>query len=446
MKRYHRAILILISLGILDSGWAQPLDKDLSLRGLVKVGLERSLSIRSQLLKQQQVSMKKWDSYASLLPALSLSAGQTWSKSESESAGVTDITASTTNSLKISGSWSVWDHGANITKIRTSGIDEDSEKLNTDRDRQAFIYNLIDQYLDYLLLVRQRELAKRYLDQSTKTYDEAKTMMEAGAKTQIEAMDSEIAALDAERNLMEAEASLKNSERSLRALLNLGGDDQIPVLNILEVEPYYREQFEKKISELKKITPGQRVELSRENRIASLDLEKSLIELKQTRWNYWPQVKIGAAHEWDFAQKVNDQSDGTTPVLQASSVYLTISWTVFDWFTSTRSLTSSEYDFQIKSNSYSDSRRKAIADSENMIEQYDILKKSVDTSKLSLAKTKRQLENSRELHRLGRINLLMMQQSTSRYFEAEAAYASRLKSLQLIMAQILIKSGSSIDP
>lgn len=390
--------------------------------------------------------MKTLDSYASLLPSLGLSAGRSWSKFESEASGVTDVTEGASNSLKVTGSWNIWDHGANMTKIQTARIEEGAERLNTDRDRQAFIYNLIDQYLDYLLQVRQKDLARRYLDQSTKTFDEAKTMMEAGAKTKIEAMDSEIAALDAERSLMEAEATLKSSERSLRALMNLGTEDKIPVLNILDVVPYYQEQFDKQISNLKNISPGQRIKLSREDRIARMDLERSLLDLRQARWNYWPQLKMGASHEWDFAQQVNTQTDGTTPVLQATTVYLTLNWSVFDWFTSTRSLQSTDYDFQIKNNSYSDARRKAVADSENTIEQYEILKKSVESSKLSLSKSKRQLENSRELHRLGRINLLMMQQSTSRYFEAESAYAGRLKNLHLTMAKILFKSGSSIEP
>ena len=65
---------------------------------------------------------------------------------------------------------------------------------------------------------------------------------------------------------------------------------------------------------------------------------------------------------------------------------------------------------------------------------------------MALKKSKIQLENSRELHRLGRINLLLMQQSVNRYFEAEAAFATRLKSLNMTMALILYRSGASLEP
>lgn len=446
MKNAAKVTFILIASTFLD---CRPVEAavhdDKTLKGLVQVGVQKSLTLKSLALKSVQADMQTKDAYANMLPNLSLSAGRTWSKSESETSGLVTEDISTSNSLRLSSSWSVWDHGGNLRKIEQAKFSRDSDHLNLDKERQGFVYNLIDQYLEYLLQIRQEDLARRYLAQSQKTNEEAKVLVQAGAKTAVEAIDTEISVMDAERSLLEAESSRVAAVRNLAALMNIP-ESELPILNLLEVTPYYSETFSKVLKQAEGLSPSEWVGLSREDRISQLSLKKALIDLRSAEWNYWPQLKLGVSHDWNFDQQVNNQSDGTSPMLQSTSVSATLSWTVFDWFSGTRSLQSSGYDFQVRNNAYVDERRKMVADAANMIEKYKILVKSVAASKLSLEKSQKQLENSRELHRLGRINLLMMQQSTNRYFEAESAYASRLKALYLTMAQVIVRLGHSIEP
>lgn len=438
-------LLLVLASGPVSHGAVGDNDET-SLVPFVKAALNRSLGLKSEEYRLQQAGMAKKDAWAKLLPSLSLSAGRTWSKAESESSGTTVATSTEENSLSLSGSWTLWDHARSWREVYVADLDKRSAELSNEKERESLVVQIVEAYLGHLVSFQRFELAKKFMDQSKLTKDESDTLLKLGVITAIEAMDSEIQFLNAERDLMESKLEVENSERNLRALLNLSETDVIATLPLLSLKPYYLPRFENVRERLIKTEAGSLVGNSWEEKIGNLTVERAQTSYRQAQWDIWPKLSLKASQDWDFEQTINPDNDGYRPVLSSASLSLTLSWEVWDWFTAKRSADSSGLTYQIVTNDYLDSRRRRVADIQNLISQYNILKKSVDSSALSLEKSRKQLESSRELHRLGRINLLLMNQSMNRYFEAESAYADRLKNLYIAISRIMYITGQSLIP
>ncbi len=140
--------------------------QDKTLKKFMQMGLVKSLSIQSQSKRMLQAEFKRKDAWAGLLPTVAMSAGRTYDRAESADGSDIVTTSTVSNSLKVSGNWILWDQTANYGKILNAKYDETSEQIKTEKNQQSFVYQVLDSYLDHLLLIKRKELLERYLDQS----------------------------------------------------------------------------------------------------------------------------------------------------------------------------------------------------------------------------------------------------------------------------------------
>lgn len=416
---------------------------------LLKIGLSKSKTLESQNLKLEQSSNLKLNSYFDLLPTLSLSAGKTLTDAEDLSTGEVTKTHSESYSMKVTGSWTVWDNYQNIRNITLQGIEHSAEKIRTSKETESYIINLLDQFYEYHLSVKRQEVLTNILEQARWTYNESKALFEAGAKTRLEMIDSEIQMMNTERDLQENENTIQQAIRGLKLLINEDNLKKIPSLQTPlawgTYTPYFQTQFNKLYSQLNQddIT----IDSNLEYQIARLSLKKNQEELSQTKLNYWPKLSLKASHEWDMDRRLDpNPSSGLRNDLQTTTLSLNLSWTFWDWWNTPRTITNSTYDYQMAANRFHDDTMKTKTEIKNQLEQFASLNKSIMASEKSLEKSKYQLEYSKELYKLGKLNLLQLQQSSSRTFDAEMALATRLKSKYVTMAKILYMHGYSVLP
>ncbi len=416
---------------------------------ILNIGLTKSKSLESQSLKLEQSSNLKTNSYFDLLPTLSLSAGKTLTDAEDLSSGEVGKTHSESYSMRVTGSWTIWDNYQNIRNITLQGLEYSAEKIRTTKELESYSISLLDQFFEYHLSIKRQQVLHNQLDQAKWTYSESKALFEAGAKTRLEMIDSEIQMMNTERDIQENENAIQQSIRSLKLLINEDDLDKInsirKTINWSSYKPFFEQKFNSLFSKINFDEIS--IESNLEYRIASLSLKKNQEELAQTRMNYWPKLSLRASHEWDMDRRIDPNPYlGLRNDLQTTTISLNLSWTFWDWWNTPRSITNSNYEFQISANRYHDDILKTKTEIKNLLEQYNSLVKSITVSEKSLEKSRYQMDYSKELYKLGKLNLLQLQQSTSRTFDAEMALANRLKLKYITMAKIMYIYGISILP
>lgn len=423
------------------------LESNLALEALIKDGLKSSIAIKTQDITLEQAEINTRNSWANLLPTLSLSAGKTVSSYESVINSQKSSFSSNTNTAGVSGSWTLWDNYSNIRNIKIAGLNEDIERLKKNRDSESFILNLLDTYFGYLLLLRQRDVFERLLVESKWTHEESLALVKAGARTQIEALDTEIQVLNTERDLLELNQNIRSTLRNLQVLLNKDENYVVPTMDLMDLDPYFMRTFPGVLEVLKNKPVGKIVEQSKDYQILKLGIDTYFERLKQTELSYWPTTSIRVSHNINLDGYVEDTpSNGVRTSLNSTSVSLGLSWQFWDWWSTQRSVKYSQLDYQASVLRFHEDVETSKAKIESYLESYEINRKSLEASQKALVKAQKQNEFSREMYKMGRINLLSMQQSISRLFDAEIAFAARKKTLYILAAQILYFNGTSLAP
>ena len=418
-----------------------------TLEGLVKDGLQGSVDIGTQLITLEQTELAATSAYTNLLPTLSLSAGRSTSTAESMTAGEIAKTTTTSNTAEVSGAWTLWDNYSNFRNITLANMTKATEVIRKQSTIENYILTLLDVYFEYLLTLRRKEVLEQQLSQSKWTHSESMALVKAGARTQLEALDTEIQVLNNERDLLEISQNLKVGQRNFQVLLNRGEKYEIPILNLLQLEPYFMKAFDKALPELKARSLAAVVSQTPDFRISKLSLDLSQERLKQTELGYWPTTSVKISHSYNLDNYVQEEpAGGRRAGLNSTTLSLNLSWQFFDWWGTQRSIKSSQLDFQSSQLRFRDSLQSSKAKFENLIENFEVTEKSLEASRLALLKAQKQQEFSREMYRVGRINLLSMQQSISRLYDAEISYASRKKAVFMLAAKLLYYHGTTLVP
>ncbi len=418
-----------------------------ALSDLINIGLHNAFSLQTQAIKEQQKLNLQKSAYAELLPAVTLSSGKTFQNSTTLNAdGTKSFSADNTTQLRVDTAWTLWNNYQTVTDVQTARNAFTTEHLTTEREQQNYIVNLLDAYLTYQLALRQKEIIQGSLQASELTNEESQELVKAGAKTQLDAIDAEIEVMNTQRDLLELKASLLSAERNLRTLLNTSNLKEMPPIDLLTFEPYYMADFENKYREILANWKSDLASKQPDLKISRLGLENALLSRRRAVWNYLPTTKIVLSHEFNFDNYVQDNPTGARDQAQNSSIALTLSWPLWDWFTSRRTLDNAQKDFAIARLSYQEKTLTTETAMQDLLEQFELLLKTSEATKLSLQKAEKQVKYSQEMYRLGRINLLMMQQSTNRLRQARTDLASRLKTKYVLAAKLLFNTGYDLRP
>ena len=137
---------------------------------------------------------------------------------------------------------------------------------------------------------------------------------------------------------------------------------------------------------------------------------------------------------------------GQVNPIQNYTIGLSLSWQFWDWMSTPYTIANSQKDYDISLNTFHDTGVQTRATVENLIAQLDVSSQTISADRQIVAKAESQLKLSEEMYRSGRINLLMMQQSTSRVFQARNDLATRLADRYQKAAQLLYATGRTLLP
>ncbi len=421
-------------------------EKKDSLAEVISVGVQNAFGLQSQKLQLEKEENQRWIRYAALLPTLTLTGSHNYLGAESIDATTGDKTmvSGKTDTLNLSAKWTLWDNYKSIRDIHTSSLSLRAARVASKKEIQNYILSLLRAYLEYQLQLSQREILQNLLFQNKWTDKESSALVKAGAKTQVDAMDTEIQVLNTERDLLELENNIATGQRNLQVLINSDQIKNLPRIDLLTLRPYYMSNFEKKIEGIRTQNLS---DLNPDLKLLRLELEKTQNDLSQLNLSYFPQTYLTVSSDFNMDNMVNDPPvGGWRKPVQSYSVVLGFTWQFWDWLSTPKNIDSSSKSLEIQRIKYRQTELSSKADAENSMAQIEILNKTIEASRLAVEKAEAQQKFSKEMYRLGRITLLSMQQATNRLFEARNALASRLQSRFLLAAQLLYLNGEDLAP
>ena len=418
-----------------------------STKNIVTTGIKNALSIKSQKLRYDNVKNTYTSAWASLLPSFSASRTRSYNKAESVTSGIVSTSDSRTDALSVSANWTIWDNYQNIRNIQTAIVDLESEQINSLNEIHNYILNLLEAYYSYQLLLRRKQILENNLVQNKQTFEESQELVKIGSKTRMDTIDSEIQLINTERDIMELEQSLVVAQRKIRFLLFQKEDFQIVNIDMLTDIPYYMEGFEEKIKQIKKQWQDNYQKVNPTLRVSQLGIDRSRLELSQTKLNYWPKIALSLSHSIDMSNRVKQDIDPINEVnLDSTALSINVTWDFWDWWNTPRSINNSKNDFEINRLDYKNQDFETKNTIQDLLNQYEINEKSLTASRLILKKAKTQYDYSHTMYKLGKVTLLRMQQSVERVFEAENDLADRLKTKYIVAANLLFQMGYDLRP
>ncbi len=442
----HHTLIRLWFVTSLISGIAVAAVKLDPLVTVIQGGLSNAYSIKTQLIREQQADLKSTSSKFAFLPTVNLSASRSMSQAESLATGEKASATSHSSALGVSASWNLWDNYQTIRDYQSAQQALDIEHISTDREKERYALAVIETYFDLQLLLDRKEILNGQLEQAKWTKGESDALVQVGSKTRLDAMDTEIEVANAERDIFELSTQITSAERNIKLLLNTDSLVNLPRINMLEYNPFFMSGFSDKLAKSK--VPDDKLTYSNLDLLVSTkQLDKSLNEFSQTKLNLWPKTSLRLAHDINLDRYTQDSPpDGIRNYFQSTTLSFEFTWIMWDWFTQSRSTESSRLDLDNSRLQLKQSVEKARADLGSLIEQYEINEKSIESSKLIVEKANKQLSYSREMYKLGRINILNLQQSNSRLFDSKVALANRLRTRFSTAARVLNTLGVSIIP
>lgn len=416
------------------------------IQAIVIQGVKNSFGLKSQELRLEKTLNGRWDAYTDLLPTVSATGNRNIQTSDKLEENVKYSERTFANSLQVKANWTIWNHFENIRNIRVAQYNVDADRINSQKAIQEYIISLLEKYLDYQVLLMRRTTLRGSLEQSKWSYNQAQTLIKTGAKSPMETLDSEIDVINAERDLMELEQSIDSALRDLRIQINSDHTINFDAIDLLNAKPYFFETFEQQFPGIKRDWQQKLGSVNPLLRSVMIDLEKSQADLLQSRLNLLPKTSIQLSHEINLDSYVQKTPGVPTTPLHNTAISLSFTWEIWNWLKSYRSERNSSYDKKITENTLKENTLKMHSELQSIIEQHELIEKSVQASQLALEKALSQLEYLREMYKVGRLNLLNLQQAQSRYTDARTSLATRLKFRYVLAAKILYQMGYSLVP
>ena len=330
-------------------GSASSVTKEYFLEEIIKESVERSYAIKARKLTFKDTVDEKKNSLANLLPTLEISSSRSAGSSEAMQYNE-DLekyqkakTWSRSNSMSVSSSWKIWDHYSSIRSIESANLQLEIQKIGNKQTVNSHILEIINLYYDLQSLYSQKEISEGYLEQSKWAEKEAKFLVQAGVKTRLDILEAEIQVQNATLELKSLEIQIESKLRSLKLLTNLKNDIKIPKIDLTKDEPYFLDKFLQQWTSTLKNWDEEKNNSNPDVLTSKLNLDSSVLKLNQAKWNLYPKTSFGITQSWDLSGYANPSSEPYQKNYLTSTTFsLSMSWTIWDWWITSRRYHSTE--------------------------------------------------------------------------------------------------------
>lgn len=418
-----------------------------SLADLVQKGLRNSFAIHTQQHQHQIRESARLSSWMALLPSVSLNAGRTSQVAESLESEERLKTGTTGNTLSATASWTLWNNWTNFRSIQSKGLQRDSSLIESEQVLQNQVIQIINAYLSYLVLIERESILKDLLEQSVWAQEQAALLVDLGARTRLDVLEAEIEVKSTQLSLFEAQRSLPNALNQLKFLVNSEESELFQAVPIQAIKPYFQKSFDENLARIRQLSRDQFERLSPDLESARLQVEVARLDFLESRASYFPNTSVSFSFVRDLNGYVKEHpAVGERASFDTWSVSLGLSWTLWDWLNTHRTIEAQRRSLEITRIGYREKLHAKSNEMQNLLDQYEANEKSIEASRLLLTRAKEQQEYSSELYKLGKRTMIEVQKANTSYSRAQLDLNERLKTRYITMAQIMQLSNQSLRP
>ncbi len=330
----------------------------------------------------------------------------------------------------------VWNGYANIYDTETAVKAFDVSKATSRQNIEQYVLQVLTSFFQVQVDRNQIAITKESLETSKMTDEQSQALVKAGAKTPLDALDSEIAVQNDEINLMTVQNTLVTDEKVLRTLLNAPDLKDVPDVDLLNYKPFYMKDFDTRLAKFRGDWKEEMARRDPDLVVAKLSLEQAKISLNKAQLSYIPTTQVQVTHLFDMGALVNNTPGPNSPQ-NSTTVQLSLSWTFWDWFNTYRTIDNANMTFDSATLSYHKTRVTDEAAIQNNFSDWDVNSRSIEAATLVMEKARKELEYSKEMYRLGRLTILMMQQAQSRITTAKSLLVGLLQKRYVCRADSL---------
>ncbi len=221
---YRKAVV----LGFLASASLVFADGPWTLASCLKQAKEKSLSLESARLREQQASVSIEQAKVGNYPTLSASIGNSLYDSPFRDGPQDHYRFS----VGISGSYTLWDGGSTRLSIRASELNKEAKHLSTKETERTVQENVLNAYMNLLAAIEKLRTADNSVELANAEYENYNTLFDAGSITKKDLTQSQANVLQKQASQLSAQLSVNTAKTTLRQLLELPETENFEVAGI----------------------------------------------------------------------------------------------------------------------------------------------------------------------------------------------------------------------
>ncbi len=221
---YRKAVV----LGFLASASLVFADGPWTLASCLKQAKEKSLSLESARLREQQASVSIEQAKVGNYPTLSASIGNSLYDSPFRDGPQDHYRFS----VGISGSYTLWDGGSTRLSIRASELNKEAKHLSTKETERTVQENVLNAYMNLLAAIEKLRTADNSVELANAEYENYNTLFDAGSITKKDLIQSQANVLQKQASQLSAQLSVNTAKTTLRQLLELPESENFEVAGI----------------------------------------------------------------------------------------------------------------------------------------------------------------------------------------------------------------------
>lgn len=302
---------------------------------------------------------------------------------------------------------------ADVASLEQAKHNREASSYVYDRERQNVVFNVVDNYLDYVNARELVNIQQENLEAQRQQLSQIEEFVNVGARPisdlyqqQAETAQAELQVLDAQRGAELAKTRL---------------------IQVLELEPFGNYEFvappadeltlearEYNLEELIRVAFEQRNEISAQRE----RIESARQGIRIARSLYWPSVNIGGSYRSNFSPDDERGLFNQLDLNRGNNIGFSISFPIFDRFNRGTQVQQAQVNYENATLELQNIRQQVALQVRQAYLDYAMAEKRVDVTETQVRAAEQAVNAAEERYNVGAGTLVELTQARARYVEA----------------------------
>jgi len=404
-------------------GFAQA--QTMTIEEAINTALENNYQLKQAENSKNLADTRVRSAQADFLP--SLSAGFSGSRNVGRQFVQEDLSFEDRTTYGLSGSLNanvtIFDGFANITNLRGSLADKESEELNFQRLKENVMFDTASRYLELVLNQELLKIAESNLEASSSQLERITAEVEVGSRPTVDQYNQESVVANDELTVIQRENALEVSMARLIRIMQdetiTEVDPQMPTVDEMALMP-----VDLSLDDMIAAALEQRSDI----RAQEFDIESNLQNFKSARGQHLPTITASAGLNGSYSDQLSDPITGSTVSFSDQffdqnvrrNVGFSIQLPIFNRWNTRTSIESARVQLRNSELALDNVRFQVTEEVRQAYNDYISIVKELESTEKSLRAAERAYETEQERYDVGSSTLIELNQANATYVEAQS--------------------------